>query len=109
MKGGEEREEEEEEEGISGVLGGQGRPVGVRGITGTGDEGKREHAGEKSGDPSYHGALRGRGQNKGGLDWTRGEEWRGIGNHGVFSQQELRAEQEHKAGHKAQRDAEPGG
>lgn len=27
---------------------------------------KREHVGEKRGDPSYHGALRGRGQNKEG-------------------------------------------
>lgn len=64
-----------------------------------------EHVGEKSGDPSYHGALR---ENVGGLGLNFGirvEKWREIGNHGVFSQQE----EEHEARTTAQRDADPGG
>lgn len=49
-------------------------------------------------------------QGRTGLDVRRRvEEWREIGNHGLFSQQERRPEEEHGAGHTTQRDADPGG
>lgn len=60
----------EEEEGISGGERKAGQVC--RGVRSHRHRrwGESEHVGEKRGDLSYHGALRGRGQDKRGLDWT---------------------------------------